>query len=265
MKTLITHINPHLDDIAAIWLYKKYHPDFKDAAIEFISASDGNKESEENEDKVFLGVGRGKFDEHKGDLDDCAASLVWKDLKEKGFTPTDQTSLNALEDLVDWVKLDDLGKSKSDEFGVSAWIRPKYSDDASSQKAIELGKEILDRILDVLKRKHQAKIEWETHIEFDSKFGKGYAIKGKAVDREFCKNIGGDLFLMVDPENNSVQYFTPSFEIDLKPIYDKVKQLDPDADWFLHQSHHMVICGSGSAPDSKKTKLSFEQLIEAAK
>lgn len=265
MKTLITHINPHLDDIAAIWLYKKYHPDFKDAKIEFISASDGNKESEESEDKVFLGVGRGKFDEHKGDLEDCAASLVWKNLKENNFAPKDQTTLNALEDLVEWVRLDDLGKSKPDEFGVSAWIRPKYSDDTSSQKAVELGKEILDRILEVLKRKHQAKIEWESHIEFDSKFGKAYAIKGKAVDREFCKNIGGNFFLMVDPENNSVQYFTPSFEIDLKPIYDKVKELDPEADWFLHQSHHMVICGSSSAPNSKTTKLSFEQLIEAAK
>ena len=267
MKILITHINPHLDDIAAIWLFKRFNPEFKDANVEFISASEGNTEAQESDDKVFLGVGRGRFDEHKGDLEDAAVSLVWKFLKENNFTPTDPTALSALEELVDWVRLDDLGKPAHvyDEFSLPAFIRPKYSDNASSLKAVELGVEILDRILDVLKRKHQAKKEWENHIEFDSKFGKSYAVKGKAVDREFCKKIGGDLFLMVDPDNNSVQYFTPSFEIDLKPIYDKVKKLDPAADWFLHQSHHMVICGSGSAPDSKKTKLNFEQLIEAAK
>ena len=53
MKTLVTHINPHLDDIAAIWLFKKFHPDFKDAKIEFISAS-RDAAKEESEDKIFL-------------------------------------------------------------------------------------------------------------------------------------------------------------------------------------------------------------------
>ena len=85
------------------------------------------------------------------------------------------------------------------------------------------------------------------------------------MDREFCRGQTADLFLMYNPKYKSVQFFTPSFEIDLKPIYDKVKLIDPEASWFLHQSHHMVICGSSSAPDSKPTKLTFEQLIELVK
>ena len=68
---------------------------------------------------------------------------------------------------------------------------------------------------------------------------------------------------MYDPKYKSVQFF--SNDLDLKEIYTKVKELDPVASWFLHQSHHMVICGSSSAPDSKPTKLSFEELIEAVK
>ena len=39
MKKLITHINPHLDDISAIWLFKRFYPEFLDAEIEFIGAS----------------------------------------------------------------------------------------------------------------------------------------------------------------------------------------------------------------------------------
>ncbi len=71
---------------------------------------------------------------------------------------------------------------------------------------------------------------------------------------------------MYNPKFKSVQFFTPSFEIDLEPIYQKGKSLDPDATWFLHQSHHMVFAGgAGSAPDAVKTKLSFEQLIDLAK
>jgi hypothetical protein len=266
MKTLITHINPHLDDIAAIWLYQKYHPDFKEATIEFVSAS--NEVSEESEDQVYLGVGRGKYDEHKGDLNDCAASLVYKDLKEQGLTPTDEVELKALEELVEWVRLDDLGKLEIrdyPDFSIPAWIRTTDSSPESSLKTTEMGKEILNRILGVLERKGKAELEWQSKVEFESGFGKSYAIKGQAIDRSFCRDKGGDLFLMVDPTNGSVQYFTPSFEIDLEPIYKRVKKLDPEADWFLHQSHHMVICGSSSAPESKMTKLSFEELIQAAK
>lgn len=268
MKTLVTHINPHLDDISAIWLFQRFNPEFKDAAIEFISASRDAALKEETEEKIFFGTGGGKYDEHKGDLEDCATSLVWKDLKTKGLVPDDQIFVNALEKIVEWSRLIDLGREPEEEFGsfsVQAFIRPLDSTQDSSLKALDLGKEILDRILEVLKKEEQAKLDWENRIEFETKFGKSYALESETINRPFCKAHGGDLFLMVDPKNHSVQYFTPSFEIDLEPIYTKVKELDPNADWFLHQSHHMVLCGAGASPEFKPTKLSFEQLIEAAK
>ena len=55
-KILITHTNPHLDDIFAIWLFKKFNPDFKDAKVEFISAS-RDAASDQSEDKIYFGTG----------------------------------------------------------------------------------------------------------------------------------------------------------------------------------------------------------------
>ncbi len=267
MKTLVTHINPHLDDIAAIWLFKKFHPEFKESSVEFISAS-RDKAAEEKEDKVFVGTGGGRFDEHKEGLDTCATSLVYEYLKEKGYVPQDEITQKALEVLIEWNKLIDTGKapdSQFDEFSIQSFIRCKDSSTENSQKSVELGIEILDRILVVLKRRQQSLLDWEKRVQFQTKFGKSFATVSETIDREFCREQAGDLFLMYHPKHKSVQYFTPSFEIDLEPIYTKVKNLDPDASWFLHQSHHMVICGSSSAPDSKPTKLNLEQLIEAAK
>ena len=265
MKTLITHINPHLDDICAIWLFKKYHPDFKDAQIEFISASH-DKATEKTADRVFVGTGGGRFDEHKEGSKTCAASLVYEYLKNKGLLPQDQLTLKTLEKLVEWNLLIDTGKApptEFDEFSVQSFIRTKDNLPETSNKSVELGREILDRILAVLKRKEQSLLDWQKRVEFESKFGKFYAVISEAIDREFCREQAGDLFLMYDPKYHSVQYFAPS--LDIEEIYNKVKQLDSEADWFLHQSHHMVICGSSSAPDSKPTKLSFEQLIKAVK
>lgn len=267
MKTLVTHINPHLDDISAMWLFKRLQQGFSEINLEFISASrDAGKD--ESEDKIYLGTGGGKYDEHKGDLEDCATSLVWKDLGVKGLLPKDEITAKALEELVEWNTLIDLGRlprQDYEEFSVPAFIRAKDSSVESSKKAVELGFEILDRILEVLKKKQQSIKDWQEKIEFDSTFGKGVAVESQTVDREFCRTQKGDLFLIVDPKTRSVQYFTPSFEIDLEPIYRKVRELDPQASWFLHQSHHMVLCGGGSVPQFTATKLSFEQLIEAAK
>lgn len=268
MKTLVTHINPHLDDIAAIWLFRKYNSEFKDAQIEFVSASRDLASKEESEDKVFVGTGGGKFDEHKEGLETCAGTLVYQYLKENNFIPQDEITQKALEKLIGWNQLVDTGKapgSEFDEFSVQSFVRSKDSSDESSKKSVELGSEILDRILKVLKRKQQSIKNWAGKIEFESKFGKSFAILSETINREFCREQEGNLFLMYDPKNHGVQFFTPSFDIDLEPIYQKVKELDPEASWFLHQSHHMVICGSSSAPDSKSTKLTFEQLIEVAK
>ena len=268
-KTLVTHINPHLDDIAAVWLFIRFHPDFRDAQIEFVSAAAGNLPVDEMEDKVYLGVGRGKYDEHKGDLDDCAASLVWKDLKAKGFTPKDETQLGALDELVDWVRLEDLGKLKDlpyFEFVVSSFLRINGgSDDKPSRKNTELGMEILDRIFKILINKHKAQKDWEGRKEFETKWGKGVAVVSSYVNRTFCDSKEAVLYLMYDPKYKSIQYYSPKEGVDLEPIYQKVKELDPEAAWFLHQSHKMVICGSDSAPDSKPTKLSLEELVEVVK
>lgn len=267
MKTLITHINPHLDDITGIWLFKKFHPEFKDALLEFISAS-RDAAKNESEDRVFVGTGGSQFDEHKEGLDTCAGTLVYEYLKEKNYIPADEITRNALDKLTKWNLLIDTGKapaSEFDAFSIQAFIREKNGSADTSKMSVEMGIEILDRVLEILKRKEQSLKDWEKKVEFTTKFGRSFAIVSETIDREFCREIGGDLFLMYHPKYKSVQYFTPSFEIDLQPIYDKVKALDPLATWFLHQSHHMVICGSSSAPDSQPTKLSFEQLMEAAK
>ena len=173
-----------------------------------------------------------------------------------------------MEDAGEWNKKIDTGTipiEAYDEFSVPAFIRCKDSSSESSKKSVELGSRILNRILVVLKGKQRSLMDWKERVEFESKFGKSYAIVSETIDRPFCKRQGGDLFLIYNPKYHAIQFFTPSQTLDLSSIYEKVKKMDPQADWFLHQSHHMVLCGSSSAPEAKSTKLSFEELIEVAK
>ena len=267
-KILVTHINPHLDDIAAIWLFKRFYPEFKEANLEFISAHEGNLGLTDSDDKIYFGVGRGKFDEHKGDLEDCATSLVWKYIKNKNLNSKDEMELKAFEELVEWSRLIDLGRmpmQEFDEFSVQAFIRPHESTKESSKEAVILGEKILDRVLSVLKRKQKSLKDWEKKIEFKSRFGKSFALFSQYISRDFCQRQQGKLFLMYNPQWKSVQFFTPIRGIDLSPLFEKLQSQDPKASWYLHHSKHFILCGAGSDPVFKPTKLSFEELIEIAK
>lgn len=93
-NTLVTHKRPHIDEILAITLLKKFgkemFPGIQEAKIVFWE--NGNQlphgcspeEYEKNEHALLIGIGGGRFDEHpvNGDSKDeeCAATLVAKAL-----------------------------------------------------------------------------------------------------------------------------------------------------------------------------------------
>ena len=269
-KLLVTHINPHMDDIAAIWLFKRFNPEFSDAQIKFLptaieAVTWEGKPADSDPDVIHFGIGRGRYDEHKGDINDCATSLVWRDVKDKA----EGLEKAALQEIVDWETLDDTGRlsqGEYPEFSIPAWIRPKDATKIeSSYEAMKLGSEILDRLLQVLVRKQQSLKDWESRVEFQSIFGKAVAVVSETVDRGFCKQNPGEVFLMKDPKKGYAQFFTPSQTIDLEPLYEKLKELEPQVGWYLHQSHHLVICGSNSSPNEEKSKLSLGELIEVVK
>jgi hypothetical protein len=87
---LLTHERPHLDEIVAIWLLRKFgeqrFPGSGTAAVSFTSvrklAEAGLKpEDYEARGMLLLGVGGGRFDEHPTlEAGDCATTLVAKEL-----------------------------------------------------------------------------------------------------------------------------------------------------------------------------------------
>lgn len=279
MKILVTHINPHLDDIAAIWLFKKFHPEYNNAEIKFISASikgstlDGNP-VDTNPDILHFGVGRGKYDEHKGDIGQCSTTLVWMEIVEQGLAPKDEIAKQAYADLAEWNRLIDtaqLPQMPYDEFTVPSFIRPLSGNPADSLEAQHLGEKILDRILLVLINKNKVKKDWENKIEFESKWGKALAVESDAATRALLRsmaqeeNLDYSIFLMTRPKAKSAEYFTDKTEVDLTELDAKIRQLDPAASWYLHHSKKMLLCGAKAAPDGVSTKLSLNDLIEAVK
>ncbi|MBI2596501.1 hypothetical protein HYW46_07275 [Candidatus Daviesbacteria bacterium] len=290
MKILVTHINPHLDDIAAIWLFKKFYPEFKEAEIEFISQTKTGDIGKETTDRIFFGTGGGRFDEHssptdehssptdehssptdehKGDIGESAMSLVWKEIKNKDLAPEDKFEAQALDEIVRWNTLYDTAKmplGEFDEFSVESFIRSTRNSSKDSLKTVELGCEILDRILPVLVRKQHALADWGKRIEFKTKWGKSVALDSEAFHKTLAYRHGFQLVIQKSPKTGFIGITAPGLsDVDLSPVYKKLIKTEPEAGWYLHQSKKMVLCGSSSSPDAKLSALTTKQLIDIAK
>lgn len=275
-KLLITHINPHLDDICAIWLFKRFYKAFSKAKVKFISTSTKGatylgKPVDSDPDVVHFGVGKGRFDEHKGDIKDCATSLVWKEVIKRGLNPKDEVERQAYQEIVEWVTLIDTGNFPELPFGdfsVPAFIRPISGEAKENGKAQKLGEEILDRVFRVLTTKYKAKKDWDKRLEFKTRWGNTVAMQSEEANRAIARQLGEDkftLYLLCRPKTKSVEFVSFAEGVDLTPLYVTLGELDPKASWYLHHGKRMILCGAKSTKEYNPTKLTFEQLVEAVR
>lgn len=269
MKTLVTHNRPHLDDICGIWLLKRFFPEAKDAAIDFTSTGRRGEKQEDSMDRVLVGVGRGMFDEHKGDLGQCATSLVYAWLKERIAFDDDLAA--ALDAIVEWVRLEDTGMLKTvayRQFTAPVVIRWEYERAGKdSHASTALGMRMLDVMLEIQKNEARLQRDWEKRTEFDSRFGRGVALVTDAMDADTAAYAKGfTLSVTVNPAGTYHNVKAPAdSDVDLTDVYEKLKEVDPDADWFFHHSKKMLICGGPLAPESVASSLDVEGLVALCK
>lgn len=266
MKRLVTHIRPHIDDICAIWLFKRYHPEFKDAEIGFIPTNAKGGETVDDPDITYVGVGRGRFDEHKGDLEDCSASLVYAYLRNEVSIP--QRDQDALERLIAWVLQEDMGKLSAlnlREFSIPSVLQGYYKAmKRDSRASAGLGLMVLDGVFDSLKEYVQIERDWEARREFPSRFGKVVAIESNARDIDsYAYRRGFDLVAYINLQRDYYNIRARAdAKIDLTPVYERLKEIEPQAGWYLHHSKHMLICGGDLEPGAVMSKRSLDDLVE---
>ena len=266
---IITHIKPHLDDICAAWLLRRYSADHQDAELEFVATDKDGGRAHDDLNTTCVGIGRGKFDEHKGDLDDCAATLIYKSLV--GGAPWPPAERKAIEKIVNWVKLEDTGKLVAEprhEFGIPAMLRGHYlAMGRDSVEAAKLGFIVLDALLEISREQVRLDADWEGRTEFTSRWGQAVALETDARDADaYAYGRGFVLVVLSDPEDGYLSGRVPAdSSVDLTAAYDTLRQREPNADWYLHHSKKMLICGGDVAPDSQRSQIKPADLIELLK
>ncbi len=267
MKKLATHPNPHIDDACGIWLLTRFHPAYKKHTVSFIPQSSKKIPA----GFVAIGIGRGKYDEHKGDVNDCAATLVYKDIRGKIKNKIDRA---ALDEIVEWVKNEDHAQFfgiQNHEYGVAitGMSIPKVKG-SKSKTSLNWMLTALDGIYVTIREKQQLLHDWEHKVTFETKWGRGVAVKTKTSSQQVAQlsmRKGFVLFAVENPENGYryIKSAVRSARVNLSKAYKTASANEPEAEWYLHHSKRMLICGSDVAENITLSKLTLKELISLVK
>lgn len=271
MKTVVTHLAPDLDAVAACWLVRKYFPGWDEAAIVFIPVEStlDNKPPDEDPNIIHVDTGGGKFDHHGNHIHTCAAKLVFEHIKKYDYAK--KKDIMALERVVEFVTLIDnfrevdLPQADADiyDFCPHQLIFAMRSFIPDDRRLAEVYVDILNAMQAAMKTKISAEEDIQKGFTFSSKWGKSIAMDSKneeAVKLALKKKYAAAV--RKDPQRGYLKIkINPSIKLDLEDLFNVLKSKDPNAHWSLQGNGHIIINGSSRKPNSIATRLQLHDVI----
>lgn len=269
MKTVVTHNAPDLDAITSVWLVKTFLPDWEEASVAFVPAGKTYKDApvDSDADIMHVDTGFGKFDHHQTNDFTCASKIIYEHIASEHGENEALARMVAYVTDVDHFQEVFYPDPAADmwDFSIVSVIdgwRLMYPED--DLKIMHLGMDCLDALYKVFQNKIWAEKALEEGIEFESEWGKALGletINDSAV--RLAQRRGYVLVVRKDPKKGYLRIKTiPKPEIDLEPYYQELKDAEPDATWFLHASHHMLLNGSTKNPDMRPSRRPLAEIIE---
>lgn len=275
-KLVVTHMNPDLDAVTAVWLVRKYFPGFSDSQIKFMPAGEALKEEavDSNLNTVHVDTGGGIFDHHQTNEMTCAAKLVWEEVKHRYPERIKEVEEEAVDRLVAIVTEVDHARelvwceAKSDRYELClhqlvGGMNLLYQDD----EVVVQSAKVLDAGLVIMKTKIMAERLLETGERFETSKGPGIAVEADNSELKFtAMREGYSLVVRKRTKTGHVGVYARwDREIDLTRVFEELRRLDSQATWFLHSSKCLVLNGSTKNPQMKPTKLSLAEVVAVVK
>jgi len=275
-RLIVTHIFPDLDAISSAWLLVRFDPDFEQTGFEFVPAGEtwAGKAVDCDPTVVHVDTGLGRFDHHQSTTKTCAAELVFNYLKREKLIG--EKHLKAAERLIKVVVA-------IDNFEDFSWSEPaadryelqlseiinnlKISGRLNDKELVYQGMILLDAVLTGFLVKIKAEAEIAAGRQFNCRWGKALAVESKhSLLSKLAQKLGFALVIRKEPKTGFLSVKSqPKPEIDLEPVYLKLKAADPNASWFFHQSRHIIVNGSRHNPAVRPTRLTLEEIVDLVK
>lgn len=257
--TIVGHLAPDLDCVTAIWILMRF-ADAGDAELEFVPAGSTwqSLPADANPRIVHVDTGGGRFDHHQRKVQNlCSAELV-----RRALAPYDQ----ALERMVRQVcQIDNALAPASEQgfFNINALItgynllfpnRPRHVAYAMLPN--------LDAWYEHEIRQIRLEQAFARRLEFDTRWGLGIAMESEdGGSSKLAYRHGAVLYAYRDGHGWMGVAAQARSKVDLTPVFQALQLVDGDADWYLHPSTRLLLCGSPKAPPRVASRLSLPELV----
>jgi hypothetical protein len=257
---IVTHSNPDFDCIVATWLLKRFCG-MKRHTIQFVRFEDSITTKYKN--AICVDIGNGEYDHHHRNDFVSSATLVL----EK-FNLQNDPALKTLAYTARRIDHGLLGEDTGGPFSlidIISGLNKIYPKDPLI--VMNIAFECLDAIYKQSSQSVRFEEDSKEGIQFNTRWGLGIGVEthNRGV-RGYCHKQGYIVFVYVDPVTQYRGFAAPGGRgVDFSDVYAKVKSLEPDAEWYLHFSKDLLICGSDKAANYKLSKLELNDLIGLVK
>ena len=230
------------------------------AQLEFVAAGTTwhNQPADASPQVIHVDPGGGRFDHHQRNARNlCSAELV-----RRAVAPYDP----ALERMVRQVcQIDNALAPASDMgfFNINALIagynllfptRPHHVALAMLPN--------LDAWYEHEARQIRLEQAFASRLEFDTRWGLGIAMESEdGGSSKLAYRHGAVLYAYRDGHGWMGIAAQARSQVDLEPVYANLQAVDREADWYLHPSHRLLLCGSAKAPPRVPSRLSLPELV----
>ena len=271
-KIIVTHLSPDFDGIPAIWLLKKFYPEFANAKIAFVPVGDATYDGQpvdSNPNIIHVDTGMGKFDHHQTNAFTCAAKLIYEWLVEEGYVKDDEALKRFVEIVTqidhgwDINRWSDAADDRYEFLLHSILVGWKLLYPKQDENHVQWTMRALDSIYRLLQLKVDAGKGVDGGLKFETRWGQAVAVyTANDMVMDLAIKNGFAIVVRKDPSKGYVRVTgSTCHKVDLTKAYEMFKRKDPEASWFLHASKVLLRNGSTRNPTMKPSKLGIEEIV----
>lgn len=247
-----------MDCLVAMWIWRRFG-NAPDAALQFVPAGRTFQDQIVDSDPAIIHVdtGGGRFDHHDViGKDLCAAELVRREVN------AGDPALKRIVDAV--IRIDHaLDIPKGSGLTLVDLIRgynALYPNEP--QRVAEAMFHNFDAWYAHEEQQSRQEDAFERRIEFYTPWGPAIALQSnEGCSGRLAFRQGAVLYIYRDGRGYTGIVARSDSDIDLQDTLDAILRIEPDADWYLHPSHRMLLCGTSKAPPRQISRLTIRELV----
>jgi hypothetical protein len=254
---IVGHCNPDLDCLSAMWILRRWGG-LKEALLRFVPAGTTLDGAVVDSDPrvIHVDTGHGRFDHH--DIADPTLSAA--ELVRRVVAPDDailQRMTHAITQLDHARAEGGTAPNICDLISGFNMLHPTSPETVAVAVFANL-----DAWYAYEARQLNLEAAFAARIEFDTPWGLGIAMESDdGGSARLAYGAGAVLYVYRDGKGNMGVVARSRSPVDLTPICFDLKRIDPNADWYLHPSKRMLVCGTPKAPPRVPSRLSLSEVV----